>query len=172
MPVANFDLATAKRVLEATRRVERMPVDKRLDRIHRQPPENSFWVYLTSAGGLNGLHWSWIRVQPAANLPTADDPLTVQDVPLFEMASPVVVGFQNAREVNNSRAIEPGTVVKLEWIGYDRAGEPAFLFTHQPQQPDQVVPPHDHRDNQPQNGGFAFAVYAPGTALPQQAWHL
>ena len=29
---------------------------------------------------------------------------------------------------------------------------------------------HDHRDNF--NGGFAFAVYHPGTALPQQPWAL
>lgn len=29
---------------------------------------------------------------------------------------------------------------------------------------------HDHRDNN--NGGFAFAVFHPGTALPQQPWAL
>lgn len=28
--------------------------------------------------------------------------------------------------------------------------------------------PHDHRDNA--NGGFAFAIYHPGTAVPQQVW--
>ncbi len=28
--------------------------------------------------------------------------------------------------------------------------------------------PHDHRDNF--NGGFAFAVYHPGTSLPQMPW--
>lgn len=29
--------------------------------------------------------------------------------------------------------------------------------------------PHDHRDNVT-GGGFAFAVYHPGTGLPQQPW--
>ena len=28
--------------------------------------------------------------------------------------------------------------------------------------------PHDHRDNF--NGGFAFAIFHPGTRLPQQPW--
>jgi hypothetical protein len=28
--------------------------------------------------------------------------------------------------------------------------------------------PHDHRDNF--NGGFAFAVYHPGTSIPQMPW--
>jgi hypothetical protein len=30
--------------------------------------------------------------------------------------------------------------------------------------------PHDHRDGSPMYGGFAFAVYHPGTSLPQQPW--
>jgi hypothetical protein len=30
--------------------------------------------------------------------------------------------------------------------------------------------PHDHRSNDPAYGGFAFAVYHPGTALPQMPW--
>jgi len=29
---------------------------------------------------------------------------------------------------------------------------------------------HDHRSNDPAYGGFAFAVYAPGSGVPQQAW--
>jgi hypothetical protein len=33
-----------------------------------------------------------------------------------------------------------------------------------------VVPNHDHRDNF--NGGYAFAVYHPGTGLAQQPWAL
>ena len=30
--------------------------------------------------------------------------------------------------------------------------------------------PHDHRSNDPSYGGVAFAVYHPGTALPQMPW--
>jgi len=32
------------------------------------------------------------------------------------------------------------------------------------------TPMHDHRDNSAGGGGFAFAVYHPGTAMPQQPW--
>ena len=30
--------------------------------------------------------------------------------------------------------------------------------------------PHDHRSNDPAYGGFAFAVYHPGSAVPQMPW--
>jgi hypothetical protein len=166
MPSAKFTLETAKRVLAATRKVERMPTDKDGGRAHRLPPEPQFWAMLTSAGGLNGLHWSWVKAMPVAELPTAADPFTTADVPLFTLAEPHVVGFDSAREANLNRQIEPGTVVRLEFVGYDREGEPAYVFNHgQPREAD-PIPIHDHRDNF--NGGFAFSVYHPGTALPQQ----
>ena len=166
MASANFTLDTAKRVLAATRRVERMPTDKTAERVHRAPPENSFWAMLVSAGGLNGLFWSWVRVSPSPQLPAATDPYTIQDVPLFVMSEPHATGWENAREMNLNRQVESGTIVKLEFIGYDRAGEPAYVFTHGKAMEPQGVPIHDHRDNF--NGGFAFATYHPGTALPQQ----
>jgi hypothetical protein len=56
--------------------------------------------------------------------------------------------------------------VRLEFVGYDRDGVPAYVFTYgRPREAD-PIPIHDHQDNF--NGGFAFSCYHPGTALPQQ----
>jgi hypothetical protein len=46
-----------------------------------------------------------------------------------------------------------------------------FGFVFQPEQIRPALPIHDHRDNVT-GGGFAFAVYHPGTTLPQQPWSL
>lgn len=171
MPAANFTIDTAQRILTATRRVEKMPQNKAGERLVRPPAEPSFWAYLTSAGGLGGQFWSWIKVTIAADLPTSTDPLTVQNVPLFGVAEPHVVGFESAREANGQRDIATGTIVRLEFCGYDKTGEPAFLFTYTPPGSQLPLPLHDHRDNVT-GLGFAFATYHPGTALPQQPWAL
>lgn len=60
--------------------------------------------------------------------------------------------------------------MRLTFVGYDAEGEPAYMFDRPQADPWQGLPPHDHRDNY--NGGFAFAVMHPGTALPQQPWAL
>ena len=46
--------------------------------------------------------------------------------------------------------------------------EPAWCIMSQFDEPLKPVPVHDHRDNF--NGGFAFACYHPGTAIPMQPW--
>ena len=43
-----------------------------------------------------------------------------------------------------------------------------YIFQHAPTQQNAGMPLHDHRDNLPQNGGFSFSVFHPGTGLPQQ----
>lgn len=116
------------------------------------------------------MFWSWVKVQPLANAPTANDPWTIEDVPLWEFAQPQVAGWENAREANGNRSVTPGTVALLTFIGYDKTGEPLYVFNHAAQQDDGIFPIHDHRDNA--HGGFSFAVYAPGTSLPQQPWHV
>lgn len=45
-----------------------------------------------------------------------------------------------------------------------------YVFQYQSADGQSSLPIHDHRDNF--NGGFAFATYHPGTALPQQPWAL
>lgn len=73
-----------------------------------------------------------------------------------------------ARETNGHRGVPTYTVVQMTFAGYDADGEPAFLFQWVGPYDNSAVLPHDHRDNY--NGGFAFAVYHPGTGLPQQPW--
>jgi hypothetical protein len=166
MAVANFELETGKPILAATRRVERIPTDKVGQRVNRPPPQNSFWALLVSPGGLNGLFWSWVRIAPSPQLPTPTDPYTIQDVPVFVVSEPCATCWENAREANLNRQVPPGTIVRLEFIGFDRAGEPAYAFNYGKALEPDDVPIHDHRDNF--NGGFAFATYHPGMALPQQ----
>lgn len=71
--------------------------------------------------------------------------------------------------------------MKLSFAGYrseriDESDPPAFtqvpvyVFNRQVNNPFADLPLHDHRDNT--NGGFAFAVYHPGTSLPQKPWAL
>jgi hypothetical protein len=45
---------------------------------------------------------------------------------------------------------------------------PFYMFAYNVQPDLDILPPHDHRDNF--NGGFAFAVFHPGTQVPQQPW--
>ena len=56
----------------------------------------------------------------------------------------------------------------MTFIGYDPEASPAFTFFYPEFDQDRGVPLHDHRDNF--NGGFAFAVFHPGTSLPQMPW--
>jgi hypothetical protein len=168
MSGVNFSLDAAKRIVAATKKVERTPQHVGGERNPAREAGGPFWAMLTSAAGLNGLHWSWVKVIPVDEPPTADDPYTYDDTPLFRFDDGPVVGIESAREANRNRAIEPGTVVLLSFTGYDRTGEPLYVFQHSGRQPDAALPIHDHRDNF--NGGFAFSVYHPGTALPQQPW--
>lgn len=73
-----------------------------------------------------------------------------------------------AREANGNRGIPLYSVVRVEFIGYDAEGLPSFLFNYGDARLEQSLRPHDHRDNY--NGGYAFAVFHPGTGLPQQPW--
>jgi hypothetical protein len=169
-----FDHATAVRVLNATRKVERPPVDRTGDRNRPTPQDTQFWAYLSTPGGSAGLHWSWVRVCPVEKPPTADKPLitVTDDLPLWKFAEPMTTGYQTAREANGNRDVPVGTVALLSFVGYDEAGEPLYVFTYQPTTQQGDMPTHDHRDNMPNNGGFAFSCYHPGTGLPQQPWHL
>lgn len=62
------------------------------------------------------------------------------------------------------------SIVRMTFVGYDGIGQPIYVFAHDLAEESAYLRPHDHRDNYPWSGGFAFAVYAPGTAVPQQPW--
>lgn len=170
MSGVNFTPAAAERIIAATRKVERTPTSIVGERRNTPPGEIAFWAWLSSGGGLNGLFWSWVKVEPAAELPTASDPWTMEDPPLFVLSTPHVAGYQNARESSNNRNVAPESIVRLHFIGYGKDGEPQYIFQAPPQATEGAgTPLHDHRDNVT-GGGFAFATYHPGTSLPQQPW--
>ncbi len=166
----NFTPAAAEKIVEATRRVLNAPASTPTGRNAVAEPGTPFWAYLTSPGGINGLFWSWVRVVPVPQhqQPTVDQPVTIDDVPLFQFSSPPVAGYQNAREVNGNRQVPAGSIVKMELIGYAADKSPVYVFTYNVQPADSSLPIHDHRDNF--NGGFAFSCYHPGTSLPQSPW--
>ncbi|MGC4033238.1 MAG: hypothetical protein QM754_16200 [Tepidisphaeraceae bacterium] len=56
----------------------------------------------------------------------------------------------------------------MKMTDYVADGKPLFTFQYETLDDRGPLPVHDHRDNF--NGGFAFAVFHPGTALPQQPW--
>lgn len=174
MAAVGFSLSDAKRIAAATRRIEGTPQDLRGTPNPAGPAGTQFWAYLLSTD-LSGNHWTFLKLVPAARLPNADEPFAPleSDRPLWELAQPVFYG-EGAREANGNKAIEGGTAVQVTFIGYDTSEErkPVYVFTYGVAQPDPgFVPIHDHRDNIT-GGGFAFAVYAPGTALPQQPWYV
>lgn len=75
-------------------------------------------------------------------------------------------------EVSNNRNIPPAPIVMLNFFGYGTDGEPPYVFQWHTQQDGSDLPTHNHRDNLPNNGGFAFSVYDPGPGLSQHSWHV
>lgn len=56
----------------------------------------------------------------------------------------------------------------MDFCGYDADDSANFIFQWIGPTDTLYLPPHDHRDNY--NGGFSFAVYHPGTGIPQRPW--
>jgi hypothetical protein len=172
MAAVAFSPAAAQRIANAVRKVERTPTSMAGDRNRPDPQDQTFWAYLTSPGGNTGHWWSWVRVAPiekAPNVTTGPVDFT-ETPPLWDFAEPMVAGYLTARESNGNLRVPTGAVVKLEFVGYDALDQPMYVFTYSGNDGQEQLRIHDHRDNLA--GGFAFATYHPGTALPQQPWHV
>lgn len=193
MSGVNFTLESAKRIVATVKRVEGMPQEMGGQRRPQHTPGTIFWAALTGCD-TTGQWWDWIAVVPTANVGVSGNPWSFTSASMWSMRQPWTVGHENAREVNGVRGIDAGTVVRMEFIGYaapdpsgampltagtrtdpndttlpDPSGAvPIYAFQYAMQPADPVLPLHDHRDQF--NGGFAFAVYHPGTQLPQKAW--
>jgi hypothetical protein len=121
--------------------------------------------------------------EPSQPRPAVD----VEPIDHVDLSRSTRAGFGNAREANNVRGIEIGTVVQLTFFGYTPAPSgmtrpnvngtfidgigadptapvPQYVFNYPLPPLPTSLPIHDHRDNF--NGGFAFSVYHPGTSLP------
>lgn len=156
-----FNKEGARRIVTAVKRVEQMPTDRTGGQTPRHDAgEESFWAMLIGRD-LNGNRFSWSRVQPVQE---TDGSVA------YRPSDPMIRGDENAFEVNGSRGIPTGAIVKMSLAAYDPDGQPLYSFVFNLPDQASTLPIHDHRDNF--NGGFAFSVYHPGTALPQQPWAL
>jgi hypothetical protein len=150
-----FTRDAARRIADATRQVEATPQHTGQRANPSQPAaDQSFWARIGSMSiGTGG--YSWHRM-----IPVGDGRLAFSDQPLY--------GPDSAFEATAKYNVPVGAVVRLYLNGYDANGQPTYTFSYGPAPEMAYLRPHDHRDNQ--HGGFAFAVYHPGTALPQQPW--
>jgi hypothetical protein len=142
---------------------------------------------------VSGTWWDWVGMQHASNLPGPGQPWTLNPSTMWTFRDPQVAGCGNAREANNVRGIEIGTVVQMTFFNYTPAPSgmtrpnvngtfidgigadptapvPQYVFNYPLPPLPTSLPIHDHRDNF--NGGFAFSVYHPGTSLPQNSFAL
>jgi hypothetical protein len=162
--VVGFNREGAKRIVDAVKRVEQMPQDRTGGlRPVLEPGEESFWAMLTDQLDSNDQlikgRYGWMRVQPVQQ---------PDGTVAFRPFEPRVFGTY-AFEVNQHGPVPPGSIVKLTLTAYTPEDEPVYSFNYEtPDRASSPMPIHDHRDNY--NGGFAFAVFHPGTALPQQPW--
>jgi hypothetical protein len=176
--------------------MEAMPRDLTGARNPARSVGSSFWAMITGAASMDGKLFDWVAVMPSPNLSASMDGTTLA-TNMWHFQEPYVAGFSNAREANDNTNVPQGAVVLLTFVGYAIAptvpgpsgstivdgtantpGGPTAagadnsiaMYVFQFQSPDgqSSLPIHDHRDNF--NGGFAFATYHPGTALPQQPW--
>ncbi|HEV2294568.1 MAG TPA: hypothetical protein VGR35_11995 [Tepidisphaeraceae bacterium] len=179
MPVT-FTSEAATRIAAAVRRVEGTPQDRSGEPISAGPTEGEFYAWITSSTDATGMRYSWVRVYPDF---TGHDPdLMFETGMKWRLHTPHAAGFDTAYEANGRRGITD-KIVRLSFAGFrdDEVPDsdppakervPVYVFVHETLEPDGFLPPHDHRSNEPQHGGFAFACYAPGTALPQMPWYI
>ncbi|MDF2434808.1 MAG: hypothetical protein JWP44_4439 [Mucilaginibacter sp.] len=195
MAGVNFSLDSAKRIVAAVKKIEGVPTDLSGNRLAPRAPGTSFWAMITGAADISGRLFSWVAVQPSAAMATPADSTILAPSNMWQFQVPYVAGFGNAREANDNREVPAGTVVLLTFMGYAvPAGTtsgpgtstvpasttapptgadgsiPIYVFNYCAQTQQAALPIHDHRDNSPTAGGFAFSVYHPGCALPQQPW--
>lgn len=164
MGVTFTPAATAK-IKRAVNIVLGTPTSRAGERAHAHGTDTYFWG-LILGNDIAGKRFHFVRIYPSAAGDSADFILT-NGLSYSIADQEAAVGW--AREANGNPALPLYSVVLMQFHGYDSDGEPAYLFQCSLGTPqDQFLTPHDHRDNY--NGGFAFSVYHPGTALPQQPW--
>lgn len=166
-----FTKDAAKRIADVVRRAESSGNDRGTSRLPDGPQEQSFWAFITGWGlGDDGQNlYSFIRVVPEH----ADPDIKINQQQGFRLLEPAV-GYHHAAVEMNGHPVGTNVVVHMRFTGYrdfpggERRPMFGFNFTRFYVQP--FLPVHTHVDNS--QGGFAFAVYHPGTGLPQAPWHL
>lgn len=162
-----FTSAAAAKIKQAVRKVLNTPDDRTRERTPPGPDEQSFFAWITGCD-VSGKRYNWARVYPDMSSDSPD--LILDSAMKWKLfGQPPVTGFETAYEANGRQGLTD-RIVLLTYAGRNADNEAVYTFICEIQQPDNQLPIHDHRDNC--NGGFAFAVYHPGTSLPQQPWHV
>lgn len=168
-----FTSRAAEKIKRAVNKVLSTPEDRTNKPVSTRPAEQEFWAWITGPADLSGQRYHWVRVYPFFD---DDDPdLLLETGAKWKLFEPKSFGTGTAYESNGARGIID-KIVKLSFAGYrkpepdadEQVPEPVYVFTFETFSGPPELPIHDHRDNF--NGGFAFAVYHPGTSLPQQPW--
>lgn len=153
-----FSVDAAKRIVKVVKRVEQTPESSGGRNPVTIQPGTRFWAYLIAGATWNQYEFKYgfIKVIPDAT----DERFGWQ----FDID---VQGVDCVRDPSGRDDLAEGTVAEIEFTGYDADGEPQYWICGvRARQTGNSLPPHNHSDNI--NGGFAFAVYAPGTSFPQQ----
>lgn len=159
-----FSPEVAKRVTAATRKVEQTATNRGGAASTSYDAGAGFWAMILGSD-VSGLRYTFNKVvfDPRSTYPQA---FTIMQTERFGFDGPPSPGV--AIEVNGNRGVQ-FKVVFLRFAGYDLDGTtPVFLFSYNEMVDSGILSPHDHRDNA--NGGFAFAVYHPGSSIPQMPW--
>lgn len=163
-----FTRDAAKRIATAVRWVEGQKPSRAGQQLTGVPMAADVWGFITGSGfdGNGKTLYSFVRV-----IPDNDDPDIRFDMKqAWKLVEPVISHYQCAIEVNG-HGVPSNTIVKLSFTGYRDFPEgerrAMFAFSHTPTRIEPFLPIHDHRDNTA--GGFSFAVWHPGTSLPQRA---
>ena len=159
------------------------------ERLPTGPQDGPFWAFLTGAGfespvnqnaspGDARMVYSFVRITPCAD---READLWLNNSQAYRFVEEAAAHIRQAIEIN-ARPCPANEIVQMNFVGFTEETEdvegqpvkvrrPRFAFSHTPRIVETHLPIHDHRDNVT-GGGFAFAVYHPGTGLPQQPWAL
>lgn len=170
-----FSEAAASRIADAVRKVESQPSSP-VSSSRPATNEGSFWAMIENCN-IDASRFSFVRVYPdnsTSSVPgggTPDILVGKQRWKMVTTGNELDYSHYSAFEANGSKQVPRGTIVKMDFAGYDADSQPLFAFQYTAPAAEQYeVPIHDHRDNL--DGGFALGTYHPGTGLPQQKWAL
>lgn len=192
-----FTLNAAQQIVAAVKKIRASSTEMTGAANPAMPVGTSFWAAIVDVGDISGKFYDWIAVVPdSGGIGAAGISTSIGRSSSWKIAEPQIVGLSNAREASDTTGIPMGTVVRMEFAGYGvfqgsgnanapgtsvgnalssdltsaDGSVPFYIFSYNLQTFSSAVPPHDHRDNF--NGGFAFAVFHPGTDIPQMPWSI
>lgn len=193
MAIITFKRNAVERIRSAVDWTEAMRRTLAGQRLPGGPEQNSFMAFITgfdlkpstnpNASGLR-YAYSFLKVMPCAD----DEAELLIDNTLAYRFEPNLIRYTHSAVELNNRNVPVNSIVQMYFTHMvdeqDRftdpdTGEergvtykaPRYAFSHERDRVEMALPVHDHRDAVT-GGGFAFAIFHPGTGLPQRPWAL